>query len=130
VKYQPSTKIPAEHFIIGDVMNESTRASGIQSPSIHGLDKSVSIKPAQGFGSAAGMELFRIEYDSQSFIHFEIGKTYLFAIGDDTCIGFREVIDNRILLPDLTSQSVEDFIRTHLHQTFPDYLGLDVGITP
>lgn len=129
MEYRPNVEKTVEKYIIGEIKQDSTVIKGIKSPSVLTQDKMIEIKPLKNPISGEVDNDFYISYASSSFIHFEVGQIYLFAISDNECIGSLKVqSEDTVLLPDSTKQGLFDFMHQTIGKKFPDFFGLRNGI--
>lgn len=117
-----------EKTIIGNVENiKSLEPITISSPSIIGADKKLILKIHEKGNSQEQRIIIELLYDSKTLINqFKVGRDYLFAISDDYCVGFLEVINNKVELPNGKLVNLEDYKKQIMNKAFPDYWGIKV----
>jgi hypothetical protein len=123
--YRPDTRRPIDGFFLAQVMRESTLAPAM-SPSIHAMDRQVTIKVVRSW-SMATSDVVDLSFSSQSYIHFNLGGTYLFAVSGEECVGFLEARGTSALLPNGSSVAIDTFVGERIGRPFPDYQGGDDG---
>lgn len=124
-----SSKKEINECLIGKVeKTKSTNNLQFQSASIIANDKIIIIKLNKNNKSANYKGKIKLFYDSKSLVNdFQVGKSYLFAISDAECVGFLEVIGDKLELPDGNMKDIEGYKNELLHQPFPDYYGWEVN---
>jgi hypothetical protein len=122
VQYRPDVKTPIERFMIGMVVASSS-IDKAPSASVFAFDREIVIEQPGGVSTGEAGNRITMKYASESYAHFEMGKTYLFALAGDRCLGYLEVQGDRLTLPDASSVPRDQFIAEHLGHPFPDYYG-------
>jgi hypothetical protein len=122
MQYKPDTTTPISEFIIGKVLQESV-VKKIISPSIHVMDRRIVIEQKHVTKPRENGSLIDLYFASGSYIHFDQGKTYLFAISGENCVGFLEVLGDRLILPDKSLIELNVYKTEHRGHPFPDYYG-------
>ena len=124
MKYQPSSSQTVEQWISGLSSKPCEISNNSSSRSLFAYDRKVLIQHCRNVLTDLSIHDMWLEYPSESYINFEEGKYYLFAVNQENCLGFVELANmENVLLPDGTITALVEYARTNLHHPFPDYFG-------
>ena len=124
MNFQPGSRAPVDRFIQGTVTAVSQAGTGTSSPSIHRFDGAVDVDVTSDTTLSGTERTVRIVYDRQSYVIFDqVGRSFLFAIAGEHCVGALPLDGARVVLPDSTQEDAVAYIQNHLNRPFPDYFG-------
>lgn len=119
-RFEPN-RIVDEYFV-GTIEKITDISGRLRSASILQTDRRISIKVLTNPLTEKTIGPITIDYDKLSYPPFQAGKTFLFAISNNVCIGVLPVAEpDQVSLTNNEIKNVKEFVVEALHKPFPRF---------